>query len=210
MQFKDRVHAGLVLARELMQQDICHDAVAIGIARGGLPLAKEIAMFCSCPLDVIVIKKIGAPHNSEFAIGAVAQNALYIDHQTLRQLGLTEEDITDAVIVKKQERHEKEHAIRKYKKKIAVRGKRVLLVDDGVATGATVYAALLSLRKEQVKEVFLVTPVIAKSSYDELKHAFDGIVTLFIDNNLSSVGTYYDNFSQVNDNEVKKILQSSL
>lgn len=218
--FKDRKRAGKLLAKKLNKFKNKKDTIVFGITRGGVVVAHEIAKELKLPLEIIVIKKIGAPLNPELAIGAVGPPAtfslarrtgpsktVYWEKRLLKVLLVSHDYKVEASDVKNQEREELEKYLRGRTKKIEVNNKKIILVDDGVATGATVLCALKYFRKKKAAEVILVTPVIAKDTLNNIEKYFDSIIAIEIVKDLNAIGQFYQNFSQVENKEVKDIIE---
>ena len=201
--FKDRRQAGKLLARKLKKFKNRKDVVVIGIARGGAVVAREISSFLKLPLDIIVIKKIGAPQNPELAIGAIGPSkVVFWDEGLIKRLNINEEYKNLSKEIKNFERAELENFLRKGKKPLDVKNKKVILVDDGVATGATVLCAAKFFRKEKSKGVILAIPVIAKDTFLSIKKYFDAIVALQIEGQFYAIGQFYKEFHQVDNKDV--------
>lgn len=223
--FKDRRQAGKLLAKKLKKfknhlpagrQE--KDVVVIGITRGGAVVAKEISSFLKLSLDIIVIKKIGAPQNPELAIGAIGPSeVVFWDENLIRRLNISEEYKNRSKEIKNFERTQLENYLRKGKsigklrtsKPLNVKNKKVILADDGVATGATVLCAVKFFRKEKSKEVVLATPVIAKDTFLNIKKYFDAVIPLQIEEKLYAIGQFYKEFHQVDDLEVRSLLMEN-
>lgn len=204
--FEDREEAGLKLSKKFINIKN-EDALVLGIPRGGVIVAKKLAEKLNLPLDIVVVRKIGAPSNPELAIGAVGpKNTVYFDNTLISKLKINKRSVHHLVDQKEQERKERERILRGNKQQIDVIGKSIILVDDGVATGATVLVAQKYLRKEKVKEVILATPVIGRQTFSDIKKYFDDIITLRIEENFYAVGQFYKEFRQVEDEEVIIIL----
>ncbi|MEK7502129.1 MAG: phosphoribosyltransferase family protein [Patescibacteria group bacterium] len=205
--FKDRRQAGKLLARKLKKFKNKKDVVVIGITRGGAVVAKEISGFLNLSLDIIVIKKIGAPQNPELAIGTIGPNSvIFWDENLIRRLHVSKEYKNRLEEIKNFERTELENYLRKGKKSINVKNKKIILVDDGVATGATVLCAVKFFRKEKSKEVVLAVPVIAKDTFLNIKKYFDTVIALQIEVDLHAVGQFYKEFHQVDNREVINLI----
>ena len=212
--FKDRRQAGKLLARKLKKFKNHlpagrqgKDVVVIGITRGGAVVAREISDFLNLSLDIIVIKKIGAAQNPELAIGAIGPNSVvFWDEGLIRRLNISEKYKNHLKAIKNFERTELENFLRKGKKSLVVKNKKIILVDDGVATGATVLCAVKFFRKEKSKEVILAVPVIAKDTFLSIKKYFDAVIALQIEEELYAIGQFYKEFHQVDNKEVVKYL----
>lgn len=219
--FKDRRQAGKLLARKLKKfknhlpagrQE--KDAVVIGITRGGVVVGREISKALKLPFDIIVVKKIGSPQNPELAIGAVGPSkVVFWDEGLIRRLNIGEEYKNHLKEIKNFERAELENFLRKGRfgrltanKPLDVKNKKVILVDDGVATGATVLCAAKFFRKEKSKEVILAVPVIARDTFLSIKKYFDAVIALQIEGELYAIGQFYKEFPQVDNKEVMDLI----
>lgn len=207
--FVDRKHAGEILAKKLRLERLNTDAVVLAIPRGGVVVGKAVAKELGVLLDIVVVRKIGAPHNPELAIGAVAASGIvYWDENLCRELGITQEETERQKKIALGQLSERQRDFRK-KDPVDIQGKTILLVDDGVATGATVIAAGRALRKKQAKHIVLAVPVMPQDIFRQLAEEFDTIIALRIEENFVAVGNFYENFQQVSDDEVVKLLASS-
>lgn len=207
--FESRQDAAQLLTVKLLKAVKDKDIVVLALAKGAVPMGKIIADYFSCPFDTIVCKKIGAPLNNELAIGAVApKNIIYWNKDVLKRIGLSRNTLKKLKLEKEGERKKLEKKLRSGKASIEIKNKTVVLIDDGVATGATVMAALLSLKKQKANKIILAVPVIAKDTFKDLRKSFDKIITLKKADNFYAVGQFYRNFKQVTDEEVTKILGS--
>lgn len=202
--FKDRQEAGQKLALKLEKIIKGEDFVVVALLRGGIILGKKIADYFKIPLLPLAVKKIGAPLNPELAIGAVAFDKTYYFHKDIiKDLCIDKDYMKNSLEVKGQEAQSLQ---KRFKDKISLKDKRVVIVDDGVATGTTAICASIYARKEKAKEIILATPVIAKDSLKNIKIYFDRIVSLKIEDGLTSVSQFYKHFPQVIDEEVIAIL----
>ncbi|PIP74511.1 MAG: phosphoribosyltransferase [Candidatus Levybacteria bacterium CG_4_9_14_3_um_filter_35_16] len=209
--FESRQDAAQLLTVKLLKTVEDKDIAVLALARGAVPMGRMIADYLSCPFDTIVCKKIGAPLNIEFAIGAVApKNTIYWNENVLKKIGLSKNTLRKLKLEKEEERKKLEKKLRSGKTSIEIKNKTIVLIDDGVATGATVMAALLSLKKQKANKIILAVPVIAKDTFKDLRKFFDKIITLKKTNNFYAVGQFYRNFKQVTDEEVIKILESNI
>jgi predicted phosphoribosyltransferase len=203
--FRDRTDAGERLADALAQRGVEADVV-LAIPRGGLPLGRIVADRLDVPLDVVVAKKIGAPHNPELAIGAVAENgALWLNQSLIDNVGVHEQYVEDERAAVSEAASEK---ARRYRQGPSpdLSGKRVVVVDDGVATGATMRACLQHVRDERPASVVVAVPVGPRDSIEELREFADEVVALETPGAFSAVGAYFENFDQVSDAEAKAYL----
>lgn len=203
--FRDRQEAGELLAQKLKKvirdptESSGHDFVVVALLRGGIVLGKKIADYFKIPLAPLAVRKIGAPLNSELAIGAVTfDNTHYFDEDLIRYLDVDQEYIKNSL---ENKRKEAQTLQKKFKSKNSLRDKRVVIVDDGIATGATAICASIYAKKEQAEEIILATPLIAKDSLRNIKSHFDRIISLKIVDHLVSVSQFYKSFPQITDEE---------
>ena len=200
---KDRVEAGQLLGDNLIKCNL-ENPVILAIPRGGVILGHEIAKKLGCKLDVVISKKITPPENPEYAIGAITHDGTlyksdYWDNYS------SDENFADELTRKKQE---VKRRLEEYRKttEYDFEGKTIVLVDDGIATGSTVFAILNWLSKQRTKKVLLAISVIPADTYEAIKPKVSNVVTLEIPTSFSSVGQFYSSFEQVSDDEVKEIL----
>lgn len=204
--FADRREAGRELAHRLVElRD--EDPVVIALPRGGVPVAFEIAAELEAPLDVLAVRKLGAPGQPELGIGAVAEDGTgVIDQQTAVAVGVSQQEL-DSIVAR--EAAELRRRVRLYRgglPPVDVRGRVVIVVDDGVATGVTDTAALSALRKQHPRKLILAVPVSPPSSLRELAEHADEVVCLLSPDRMISVGHWYRDFTQVSDEEVMSLL----
>ncbi len=205
--FEDRQQTGFLLAKKLEKFAERKDVLVLGLARGGVVTAKIIATFLNAHLDALVIKKIGAPNNEELAIGAVGpKSTIYWNKDLVEKLRVSKEEKNMLKILKITERNLQDKALRG-NKPLEISGKTVILVDDGVATGASVLVALKFLKKENAKKIILAVPLIATDTLRYIKKYFDMIISLKKIKDFGAVGEFYKNFPQVENSEVIKLLQ---
>ncbi|OGH18180.1 MAG: hypothetical protein A3F31_00315 [Candidatus Levybacteria bacterium RIFCSPHIGHO2_12_FULL_38_12] len=204
--FTNRQEAGELLAEKLVEFKNKKDVLVLGIPRGGVVVAKIIADMLSLPLDIIVVKKISLPINPELAIGAVGpEKTVYWDEELCKRLDVSREVRRKEMRVKDQERSEREKILRGEKKAPSFRNKTVLLVDDGIATGATVLVSAKYLKKKKVKGLILAVPVISNDTFRGISKYFDRMVFLEVSSEFGAVGQFYEEFTQISDETVKKL-----
>ncbi|HLF17758.1 MAG TPA: phosphoribosyltransferase family protein [Candidatus Omnitrophota bacterium] len=208
--FRDRQEAGRLLAQTLLRYH-GEKTVVLGIPRGGVVVANEIANVLSAPLDVVFAHKLGAPENPELAMGAVTENgALYLNERITSRLIILPEYI--AAEKERQLNHIKQKSalFRRLRPKIPLKGKTVIITDDGVATGATLQAALWSARMEKPKKLIAAVPVGPEETLRQLSVDADEMVCLRVPAFLTAIGQFYIHFGQVEDSEVLEMLKRSV
>lgn len=207
--FQSRSHAGKLLAGKLKTQDL-HADVVVGIARGGVVIAQEIARTFQIPFDVMVVKKLGAPYNPELAIGAIAaDDVTYIDEKLASSVRADKEYIKNEIKRKHHELDQREKLLRQDKPALQVKDKSVILTDDGVATGATTFASIQWLRKKQAKNIIMALPIAPPDTVKKLSSLVDKCVILETPLGFAAVGQFYQDFSEVTDEDVRRIIKSS-
>jgi putative phosphoribosyl transferase len=204
--FSDRIDAGKRLA-EALADFKGKNGVVLAIPRGGVVLGYEIAAALNLPLDVIVPHKLGAPNNPELAIGAIAEDgSTVLDENLTRYLGVSREYIKEE---SERQKHEITRRFKLYRQGVAgleLRGRDVIIVDDGIATGSTMKAALLSVKNRGAKSVTIVIPVGPPQTIQELTLLSDRVVCLYMPDDFQAIGQFYDDFSQTEDDEVIRLL----
>lgn len=181
----------------------------LALPRGGVPVAEEVALALDAPLDVLVARKVGAPGNPELAIGAVAGDITHLDERTIGELAIPRRFIHRAVAVEQEEVRRREARFRQGREPLGVTGRTVILVDDGLATGATATAAIAALRARQPARIVLAVPIAAQDTLDRLRPLADEVVCLETPAAFFAVGQGYRDFRQVTDEEVRAILARS-
>ncbi|AQS53153.1 Putative phosphoribosyl transferase [Jeotgalibaca dankookensis] len=208
MEFKDRKEAGRLLA-EKFTADSAEDIVVVALPRGGVPLGLEIAKHLQAPLDLVITRKIGSPQNPEYAIGSLAENSEPLLNR--RETRYLNKDWLEAAISKaRNEIIRRQTLYFENHQRQTFTGKTVILVDDGIATGFTVLAAIDEIKQQNPKKLFLAVPVLPKEMVTLLSEKVDELVVLTIpDYYRGSVGAYYEAFPQLTDDEVKQLLAES-
>lgn len=209
--FKDRVEAGRLLGEELVayvrgKKNI----IVLGLPRGGLPVAREVAEKIGAPLDVMVVRKLGVPGWEELAMGAIASGGVRVlNHDVLRSLHISEKALEKEVGLEMEELKRREIAYRGHAGAPEVKGRTVLLVDDGIATGSTMRAAVEALRLQGAAAIVVAVPVAAADTCREIESTVDRLVTLMRPEVFGAVGHWYEHFPQVEDEEVRGILEQA-
>jgi putative phosphoribosyl transferase len=206
--FESREEAGRRLGEFLKEQGISADVV-LGLPRGGVVVAAEVARALAVPLDTLIVRKIGHPLHREFAVGALAENGVVVLDESIIQRSPALRGELDEVI------EEEKARLESYQTKFhrdglpSLDGKSVLLVDDGLATGATTEAAVLSVRKQNPRSIIVAAPVASTNAVERLKRVADDVLAIVVDPQFDAVGAYYDVFSQTTDDEVVELLRAA-
>ncbi len=205
--FEDRTDAGRQLAARLgAYRD--ESPVVLGLPRGGVPVAYEVARELDAPLDVCVVRKIGAPIQPELGIGAVSEEGVvYVDRRAQRMVGVSDVELAQLVAQKRREVDERVRRFRRGRPPVDIRGRTVIVVDDGIATGGTARAAVQALRLRGASKIVLAVPVAASDSLDELAPIVDAIVCPYPQEIFYAVGLWYEDFTPTTDDDVVELLE---
>jgi len=207
--FRDRREAGRAVAEELMSYRDKDDVLVFGLARGGVPVAWEIATALHAPLDVFLVRKIGVPGWSELAMGALASGGgLVMNDDVISSLRITDEQVREVIDSETAELARREHAYRGGRAMADPRGKVAILVDDGIATGASMLAAVRAVRGADPKSIIVAVPVGPDSTCRELGQEADDVVCVTMPPGFEAVGQVYADFHQVSDEEVRELLNT--
>jgi putative phosphoribosyl transferase len=210
MRFRNRRDAGRRLADALESYRGRSDIVVLGLARGGVPVAVELARALDLPVDVFAVRKLGAPGQEELAMGAIASGGLRVlNEDVVRALGLELPDIERAIQRETVELERREHAYRRGREPLALTGKKVLLVDDGVATGASMEVAVQAVRSRGAASVVVAVPTGPVATCDRLRSVADAVVCLDTPAGFFAVGQWYEDFRQTSDAEVIASLEQA-
>lgn len=207
--FKDRVDAGVKLSKELLLFKESNPVV-LAIPRGGVVVAFEVAKELDAPLDIVVPRKIPAPNNPELGIGAVAQDGTVIIDQYLKKyLSVSDEYVQEEAERQVKEIERRTKTYRGDREPISLKDRVVILVDDGIATGATMIAAIRSIRKQNPKKIVVAIPVGPPRTIKKIEKEADEVISLIVFEAFEAVGQFYIDFSQTTDSEVINLLQKS-
>jgi predicted phosphoribosyltransferase len=206
--FRDRADAGRVLARELRQYAGRADVLVLALPRGGVPVAFEVARELGAPLDVFVVRKLGAPGQEELAMGAIASGGVRVlNSEVVHLLGISANEIESITRREEQELERRERLYRGERPPIDPRGRIVILIDDGLATGSTMRAAAKALRRLGPEKIVVAVPVASPSICDELAAEVDQVVCAATPEPFYAVGQWYASFTQTTDEEVRDLLE---
>jgi len=208
--YTDRHQAGRSLAAELLHYRQQRDVVVLGLPRGGVPVAFEVARALAAPLDILIVRKLGVPWQTELAMGAIASgNVRVLNERTIDDLSI-DAGTVDAVAAR--ERHElerRERAYRQGRHAVDLKRKTVILVDDGLATGASMRAAVIAVRHQSPAKVVVAVPVGAAEACEQLSELADDVVCPYRPEPFFAIGRFYDDFAQTTDADVEALLEQA-
>lgn len=208
MAFFDRADAGRRLAAQLQKLSL-ENPLVLALPRGGVEVGFEIAQALRAPLDVVPARKLGAPFQPELAIGAIAPGAVVLNEHIVAQIGLSQQDIDRGIAEEEREMARRAEVFRSGLPPLDVAGKTVILVDDGLATGATAAAAIQSIRRGGPGKLILAVPVGARETVATLREQVDELICLETPAEFRSVGEWYEDFSQTSDGRVIELLRKA-
>lgn len=208
--FQDRRDAGRALAERLRHYASRDDVLVLALPRGGVPVAWEVANALDAPLDLFLVRKLGLPGHEEFAIGAIASGGVrVVSDELLREFGIDEEQLEAITRLERAELERRERQYRGDRPPPDVRGKTVILVDDGLATGSTMRAAVAALRAEGPARIIVAVPTAARETCDDLRPEVDELICATTPEPFLAVGLWYADFSQTTDEEVHELLAAT-
>jgi putative phosphoribosyl transferase len=208
--FRDRREAGRKLAQELLQYGDSEDAIVLALPRGGVPVAYEVALALNLPLDVFIVRKLGLPGQEELAIGAIASGGIRVLNEDLIHMLHIPEKAIDCVAEREiQELQRRERKYRGNRPAPEVRDRIVILIDDGLATGASMRAAVAALRLQDPKRIVVAVPIAAPETCQALENEVDEIICTLTPEPFVGVGWWYEDFSQTTDEGVRLFLEDA-
>jgi predicted phosphoribosyltransferase len=208
--FRDRREAGRALASKLSKYAGRRDVIVLALPRGGVPVAYEVARALEAPLDVFLVRKLGIPGHEELAMGAVATGGVRVLNVPLvRSLGIPESVVESITSKEQSELERQERLYRSRRPPVDARGKTVILVDDGLATGATMVAAIQALRKLAPERIVVAVPVAARDTCEQLESVADDVLCAVTPEPFHAVGLWYEDFSPTSDDEVRELLEAA-
>jgi putative phosphoribosyl transferase len=208
--FRDRAHAGQVLAAQLDELRARDDTIVLALPRGGVPVGYEVAVAIGAPLDVFVVRKLGVPGHRELAMGAIASGGTRVlNEQVVSAVGATEEIIDAVAAEEERELRRRERLYRDDRPPPRVAGRTVAIVDDGLATGATMRAAAAAVREMGPAALWVAVPVAAKPTCEELRPHVDAVVCARMPDPFQAVGLWYEDFADTTDEEIRELLRKA-
>jgi putative phosphoribosyl transferase len=205
--FLNRALAGRSLAAELVAYAHHPDVVVLGLPRGGVPVAWEVAQALSAPLDICLVRKLGTPAHPEIAMGAIAAGGIRVlNHDVIKWLGISDREIDEVSEIELKELQRRRVAYRDGRPVLNVRDRIVMIVDDGLATGSTMKAAIALLKPQQPQQIIVAVPVAPAQVCQDLQKQVDRVICLSNPEPFYAIGFWYKDFTQVTDDEVRRLL----
>ena len=209
--FRDRTHAGKELATQLMAYANRADAIVLGLPRGGVPVAYEVAVALNLPLDICLVRKLGVPGHKELAMGAIASGGVRVlNYDVINRLTISDKTLEHVAARELRELQRRDRAYRGDRPQPEICDRTVILVDDGLATGATMRAAIAVLQKQRPKELVVAIPVAPLASCKVLETEVDQVICLSTPEPFYAIGLWYKNFAQTTDDHVRNLLAKQL
>jgi putative phosphoribosyl transferase len=208
LQFRDRREAGRLLAEKLKRFQERGELLILALPRGGVPVGYEVAKALQCPLEVFLVRKLGLPLHEELAMGAIASGGtIYINEDIVNALHISESTLNAVIEIERRELERRERKYRDPHSPLNLAAKTVILVDDGLATGATMHAAVNGVKTHHPAAVIVAVPVSSRDTFHKLQSEVDDIVAVALPPEFSAVGQWYRDFSQTSDEEVAELLE---
>jgi len=207
MVFRDRTDAGRALAERLMKYANQPDILVLALPRGGVPVGFAVASALRAPLDVFLVRKLGVPGHEELALGAIASGGIRVfNEDVIERLQIPDEVIDQVTLQEQKELQRRERAYRGTRPAADISHRTIILVDDGLATGASMRAAVMAVRERQPRQIVVAVPVGAPDTCEELKEETDEVICVDMPEPFHGVGAWYNDFSQTTDEEVRELL----
>ncbi len=207
--FKNREEAGQLLAEELLQYAAIEDVLVLGLPRGGAPVAFEVAKALEASLEILLVRKLGTPGQEELAMGAITSGGIRVlNEEVIRRLGIGPDVVERVTLQEQAELDRRETLYRGTRPPLRIVDRTVILVDDGIATGSTMRAAIDLLRTQKAGSIVVAAPTAAPEAVRDLSALADAVVTVMTPEHFLGVGRWYQDFTQVEDHEVRRILET--
>lgn len=208
--FRDRQEAGKRLAEKIKAETAPLDPIVLALPRGGVPVAFEVAQALQAPLDIFLVRKLGMPGHEELAIGAIASGGVRVlNREIMQQSDLPREIVEEITEREQRELERREHAYRGDRPPPNLYGKTVFLIDDGLATGATMRAAVIALKQQEPARIIVAVPIAAPETCIEFRDVVDEIICAVTPEPFIAIGMWYEEFPQMTDDEVRDYLESA-
>lgn len=208
--FENRRHAGRILATYLSEYANREDVTILALPRGGVPVAYEVAIALQAELDVLVVRKLGVPIQPELAMGAIASgDAFYLDESIVDYAGVTQEQLEKVITNERAELERREALYRGERAPLNLSDRVAIIVDDGMATGASMLVAAMSLRHARPSRLVAALPVAPEASESRIEHTVDEFICVLRPRHFFGVGQFYDDFEQTSDEEVRSLLEAA-
>jgi putative phosphoribosyl transferase len=210
-QFQDRIEAGRLLAKRLKATYADRsDVLVLGLPRGGVPVAYEVAKVLHAPLDICIVRKLGVPGNKELAMGAIALGGIMVMNENLvKSLTISQKAMAKVVATEQQELERRDHLYRGTRPVPDLSHRTIIIIDDGIATGSTLKAALSIIKQQQPERIVVAVPVAPPQIRQQLKREVDEVVCLLTPEHFYAIGPWYNDFSPTTDAEVSNLLQQA-
>ena len=210
--FRNRTEAGKLLAKKLLPTYANRsDVIILGLPRGGVPVAYQVAKILHAPLDICLVRKLGIPGHKELAMGAIATGGIiFLNRDLVRRLKISQMAIEQVISREKQELQRREVLYRDTRPAPNLRDRTIILIDDGIATGSTIESAIFSIKQQEPNRIVVAVPVAPPDIFKILQDEVDDIVCLLAPEWLSSISLWYEDFSQTSDEEVRYLLTKSM
>ncbi|MBW4646757.1 MAG: phosphoribosyltransferase [Goleter apudmare HA4340-LM2] len=208
MRFRNRTEAGQLLAKQLTAYAGAANVLVLGLPRGGVPVAYEVAKALNAPLDVCLVRKLGVPGHEELAMGAIASGSIRVlNDDVVNSLGIKPETIERVTTQELRELQRRDRNYRGEQPQPDITNHTIILVDDGIATGSTMLAAITTLQKQQPEKIIVAIPVAEFQVYEQFKSQVDEVVCLITPERMCAIGLWYEDFSQTTDAQVRELLK---
>ena len=208
--FADRTDAGRALAAQVKTKVRDPDVLVLALPRGGVPVGFEVARALGAPLDVFLVRKLGMPGEEELAIGAIASGGVRVlNRDLIRYLRVSASTLEEITAREQVELERRERSYREGRPPLEVKGRTIVLVDDGLATGASMLAAARALRQRRARRIFIAVPVAARQTCEDFRKEVDEIICVATPEPFNAVGVWYQDFSQTSDEDVRNLLEQA-
>jgi len=207
--FRNRIEAGRLLGADVVERNFPEPRIVLGLTRGGVPVARGVAAALGAPLDVVVVRKLGVPWQPELAMGAIAGGVRTLDEHLIQEIGVTETELERIAEREEEEARRREVLFRQGRSSPDIEGHTVILVDDGLATGSSMVAAIRYVENARPARMVVAVPVGSVQAVRSLKGLAEDVICLATPDPFYAVGAWYEDFAQVSDEEVQRLLEEN-